>query len=84
MGPEIGTASAMPEKARRWLAILERLLEDRRLSAEESAKLAGRFFISSYRVGQHGGCASIKPIYAHSHDPLPSGRCSSWLLTAAA
>ena len=74
----------MPEIARWWLAILGRLLEDRRLSAEESAKMAGRLSFAVTMSANRVGRAFIKPFYAQSNDPLPGGRCSSWLLTAAA
>ena len=84
MGPELGTASCYAEKARRWLAILERLLEDRRLSAEESAKMAGRLSFAVTMSANRVGRAFVEPSYAQSNNPLPVGRCSSWLLTASA
>ena len=52
----------MPEKARRWLAILERLLEDRLLFAEESAKMAGRLSFAVTMSANRVGRAFIKPI----------------------
>ena len=71
----------MPVKASRRLAILERLLENRRLSAEESAKVAGRRSFAVTMSANRIGRDFIQLIYAQANDPLPGGRCSSWLLS---
>lgn len=73
-----------PEKARKWLAILVRLLENRRLSAEESANMVGRLAFAVAMPANRVGRAFIKPFYVQANDPLPGGRCSAWLLSAAA
>ena len=47
------------DKIRKWLEVLARILEDRRLTPEEASKMAGRLSFAVTSAGTKGGRAFI-------------------------
>ena len=63
------------DKIAKWVLVLERILRDLRLSAEEASNMAGRLSFAVTAAGNKVGRAFIKPFYAQVYSPLSGDRC---------
>jgi hypothetical protein len=70
-------------KAERWVAKLQQLVQDKRCSSDEAAKMAGRLNFSIGVQGNRVGRAFLKPFYAQQHAPTPGGKMNALLFWAA-
>ena len=67
-------------KREKWAKTIDFAIEDKKLSATDAAKLAGRLNFTTSCVFQKLGRAPLAPIYAQQHAPLPGGVVSNRLL----
>ena len=71
-----------PDKAKKYQAVLQQMLDSNVLTAGDASKMAGRLSFSVTVSGNRAGRAYIKPFYAQAHEPLPQSSLSPWLRRA--
>ena len=71
-------------KKESWQATLLEALDSATLSSADATQLAGRLTWTCTGLVSRVGRAQLKPVYAQSNKPLPSGRVSPWLARSLA